>query len=97
MLELAVLRAALLTAPLAASLGTTSIELGVIDARSNDVAHTEAQLDSPLPTPPTFAKLALLAQPPKNPKAPAEPPASGETLQGFDAILLTQINALFGS
>jgi hypothetical protein len=100
MLELAVLRAALLTAPLAASLGTTSVELGinVIDARSNDVAHTEAQLVSLLPTPPSFAQLALLAQPPsKTSKPPAEPPASGETLQGFDAILLTQINALFGS
>lgn len=100
MLELAVLRAALLTAPLAASLagslGTDSLglelELGVdvIDARSTDVAHVEAQQDSPLPTPPSFAQLAQLVQ-------PDETDAGRETLQGFDSILLTQINALFGS
>lgn len=86
MLELAVLRVALLTAPLAASLGTNSVELGVnvIDARSTDATHVQAQLDSPLPTPPSFAQLVA-------------PDAGGETLQGFDAVLLTQINALFGS
>jgi hypothetical protein len=78
MLELAVLRAVLLTAPLATS---------VIDARSSTIAgaeQLEAQLDSPLPTPPTFAQLA-------------QADAEAETLQGFDAVLLTQINALFGS
>jgi hypothetical protein len=101
MLELAVLRIALLTAPLAASLGTTSlgVELGVnvIDARSADAAQSEAQLDSPLPTPPSFAQLALLAQPPKKGAPSIEPVAENETLQGFDSLLLTQINALFGS
>jgi hypothetical protein len=101
MLELAVLRAALLTAPLAASLGTGSLglDLHVIDARSSDAHDDEAQLDSPLPTPPSFAQLALLAQPPKGPKnvQPAPVDTGGETLQGFDSLLLTQINALFGS
>lgn len=74
MLELAVLRAVLLTAPFATT---------VIDARSSTVEATQ-QLDSPLPTPPTFAQLV-------------QADAGGETLQGFDAVLLMQINALFGS
>jgi hypothetical protein len=100
MLEFAVLRAALLTVPLA-SLGTTPVGVGlgvtVIDARSNDAVQLDARLDSPLPTPPSFAQLL---QPPKRksgPAEPVEPVAESETLQGFDTILLTQINALFGS
>jgi hypothetical protein len=88
MLEFAVLRAALLTVPLA-SLGTTSPGFGlgvnVIDARSNDAAQLDAQLVSAL-------------QPPKEkPGEIVEPAPDAETLQGFDTILLTQINALFGS
>jgi hypothetical protein len=96
MIELAVLRA-LLTA----SLGTTSVEANVIDARSEAVDQSETQLDSPLPTPPTFAQLAAFMQPPKGKKPsqpqPTEEAVEAETLQGFDTILLTQINALFGS
>jgi hypothetical protein len=85
MLELAVFHAALLTA----SLGTTSPALGlgvnVIDARVTQAADVE---DSPLPTPPSFAQLMQPA---------GTDAAVGETLQGFDSLLLTQINALFGS
>jgi hypothetical protein len=101
MLEFAVLRAALLTVPLAA-LGTPSVgielDVNVIDARSNDAVSLDAGLDL-LPTPPSFLQLMQPPARPGKPVAPAEPDpdAGGETLQGFDTILLTQINALFGS
>ena len=79
MAKLALLSAALLSAT------TVTSALQVIDATSSSTAE---QVDSSgglgLPTPPTFAELAM---------AQTEP----ETLQGFDSLLLTQINVLFGS
>jgi hypothetical protein len=87
MLELAVLRALLLTCsygPLGSAPGLSGpFSTSVIDARSSTIEGTE-QLDSPLPTPPSFAQLA-------------QADATGESIQGFDSVLLTQINALFGS
>lgn len=77
--KLALLSAALLSAT------TVTSTLQVIDATSSSTAE---QVDSSgglgLPTPPTFAELAM---------AQTEP----DTLQGFDSLLLTQINVLFGS
>ena len=79
MAKLALLSTALLSAT------TVTSALQVIDATSSSTAE---QVDSSgglgLPTPPTFAELAM---------AQTEP----ETLQGFDSLLLTQINVLFGS
>lgn len=80
MAKLALLGAALLSAT------TVTRTLQVIDATSSSAAEqvVDAPLGLGLPTPPTFAELAM---------AQVEP----ETLQGFDSLLLTQINVLFGS
>ena len=76
--------AALTAAILAASLSTSSS--AVIDATS--LAHGTGQVDEQalgeLPDPPGLLEL-LEAQ------------TGAETLQGFDTVLLTQINAIFGS
>jgi hypothetical protein len=59
----------------------------VIDASTNASTDAAAELEHGelgLPTPPSFADL-VRAQ------------TSAEVLQGFDTVLLTQINALFGS
>ena len=84
---------ALLTACLATLLATTGLtpvatpttyaSTQVIDATRE--AETETDADTlGLPAPPSLAEL-ILAQ------------ATPEILQGFDTVLLTQINALFGS
>lgn len=100
MAKLAVLTAALLGAsPLPGALSTgfstglsTGLGVNVIDATSDAQAQLDGQLDTgldtgldaALPEPPSIAELA---------RAQTEP----EFLQGFDAVLLTQINAVFGS
>ena len=68
---------------LRAVLLTAPFATSVIDARSSTTEQVDAELGS-LPTPPTFAQLM-------------QAEASGETLLGFDNVLLAQINALFGS
>ena len=70
---------------LTASLLATSPALGttlVIDATTQLDARTQLELE--LPTPPSLGDLVRAQNTP-------------EILQGFDTVLLTQINALFGS
>ncbi|HLT38595.1 MAG TPA: hypothetical protein VK034_20045 [Enhygromyxa sp.] len=65
----------------AISLASSGLDAGVIDCTTQLDA---AQLDAELPSPPSLADL-IRAQ------------VAPEILQGFDTILLTQINAIFGS
>src|SRR5690606_22529835 len=65
----------------AISLASSGLDAGVIDCTTQLDA---AQLDAELPSPPPLADL-IRAQ------------VAPEILQGFDTILLTQINAIFGS
>ena len=60
-----------------------SLSVNVVDATTR-AAPVVAAVDAELPAPPTLAQLV---------RAQVAP----ETLQGFDTVLLTQINALFGS
>ncbi|PRP91815.1 hypothetical protein ENSA5_52520 [Enhygromyxa salina] len=73
-------------AVLSATLLATPLSVNVIDATTAGVAQLEAatQLDAGLPEPPSLAEL-IRAQ------------TAPETLQGFDTVVLTQINASFGS
>jgi hypothetical protein len=81
MVKLAILSAALLAA---SPLGVNAIStINVIDATSSSSGALDAA-SSQLPEPPSLADLM---------KAQAAP----ESLQGFDTVVLTQINALFGS
>lgn len=69
----------------AALLAATPLSVNVIDATTAGTAQLDAaQLDTELPEPPSLADL-IRAQ------------TAPETLQGFDTVVLTQINALFGS
>ena len=66
-----------------AALTLSSTSVATIDATSLDDAGQSSTAPG-LPTPPSFAELA---------RAQVAP----EVLQGFDTVLLTQINAIFGS
>jgi hypothetical protein len=82
----AILSAALLAAsPLSGTLDMTTVvnTVNTIDATSSAEAQFESS-GSQLPEPPSLADL-IQAQ------------VAPETLQGFDTVVLTQINALFGS
>jgi hypothetical protein len=84
MAMLAVLAAALLAAP-PSPVVHASRAVNRIDASSSATLELEATgLDATLPEPPSLAEL-IVAQ------------VAPESLQGFDTVLLTQINALFGS
>lgn len=70
-------------AVLSAALMAATLSVNVVDATTG-AAVPVAAVDLQLPEPPSLAELV---------RAQAAP----ETLQGFDTVLLTQINALFGS